>query len=192
MYDELAERQARKNRNEWDVLTRKTVFALPNGIAVDVEKVRLPDGRIIDDYYRLRSRDSAIVVARTADGRLIFERQYKHGAGRLGLTLPAGLIDDGESPMAAARRELLEETGYAAGRLLPLGRFVRNGSFFGGADHVFVADCAKPVRTPLDSGDLEEMEIILLTPVEAIAALRQGEILIGSHAAALAVALLGS
>ena len=83
--------------------------------------VELPDGTVID-YYRSIRPDVAVVLPVTADGEVLLVRQYKHGVGEITLELPGGLIDAGEAPLAAAARELREETGFAApGPLEPLG-----------------------------------------------------------------------
>jgi len=77
----------------WRLLAREERFAVPGRLRVAVDRVELPDGRVIDDYWRVELTDHVVIVATAADGRLICERQYKHGAGRVGLTLPAGHID---------------------------------------------------------------------------------------------------
>jgi 8-oxo-dGTP pyrophosphatase MutT (NUDIX family) len=66
------------------------------------------------DYYSAVRPDVAVVLPVTADGEVVLVRQYKHGAGAVTLEIPGGLIDEGEEPLAAAERELREETGYAA------------------------------------------------------------------------------
>lgn len=72
-------------------------------------------------YYLLEVRDYVAVVARTADGRLLLVRQHRAAVGGESVELPSGLVDDGERPEDAARRELAEETGWQAGTLEFLG-----------------------------------------------------------------------
>jgi len=70
-----------------------------------------------DPYYSLRLPDYASIVAFTAEGRVLCVRQYRPAVERYTLELPSGLIDSGETPAEAARRELIEETGYQAADL---------------------------------------------------------------------------
>ena len=68
-------------------------------------------------YYSLRLPDYVSVVAMTEDGRVLIVRQYRPAVEHHTLELPSGLVDPGETPQETARRELLEETGYAAGEV---------------------------------------------------------------------------
>jgi len=172
----------------WETLETRDVFAAEPRLVVSVDSVRLPDGRIVEDYYRVRMTDYAVVFARTAEGKVILEEQYKHGVGAVVLTLPTGAIEPGENPMAAAQRELREETGYAAADWRPLGRFMVNGNQGCGRAHLFTARNARFVAEP-DSGDLEEMRIVLLSPEDALAAVLNGELPLLSGAATIALAM---
>lgn len=71
----------------------------------------------------VRHRGSAVIVPRLPDGRLVLIRSYRPAIERELWELPAGTLEPGEPPQACAARELLEETGYRAGRLTPLARF---------------------------------------------------------------------
>lgn len=77
------------------------------------DAVRLPDGREATREY-VRHPGAVVVLAQLDDGRLVFERQFRYPLRRSFLELPAGKIDPGEDALAAAKRELLEETGYRA------------------------------------------------------------------------------
>jgi ADP-ribose pyrophosphatase len=171
----------------WQVLDSREVFQAPPYIQVFRQKVRLPDGRVVDDYHQIRLTDFVLVVASTADGRVVIERQYKHGVGEVTLVVPAGTISPGEEPLAAAQRELLEETGYAAEEWRLVGSFVTHGNYGCSKAHVFAAQKAQAVALP-KSGDLEEMEILLLRPQELYEALRTGRVHSLSAAAAIALA----
>jgi ADP-ribose pyrophosphatase len=173
---------------DWKTLARRVVLSYLPWLEVSVEKIELPDGRIIDEYLQLRGRDFVVVVAFTANGEVVTERSYKHGPRKVSLALPAGLIEAAEEPAVAARRELLEETGYEATRWQSLGSFIVDSNYGLNTEHMYVARDARQVREP-NSGDLEEIAIELHTTDEIIAALRSGEVAQLSSAAALGVAL---
>ncbi|HEY0380827.1 MAG TPA: NUDIX hydrolase, partial [Candidatus Elarobacter sp.] len=76
------------------------------------DRVELPSGTIVDEYYVRESLGFCVIFALTADDDVLLVRQYKHGAAQIVTELPAGMIDADESPAACASRELAEETGY--------------------------------------------------------------------------------
>lgn len=80
------------------------------------DSLRLPDGRINPEYYVLEYPSWVNVIAVTREGRYVMVRQYRHGLGIISTELCAGVVEEGEEPEAAARRELREETGYTGGR----------------------------------------------------------------------------
>jgi ADP-ribose pyrophosphatase len=126
-----------------------------------MESVRLPDNRIVADYYNVRFPDYVLVFAEMEDGRVAMLRQYKHGARRVCLTFPGGAIEEGESPIDAVRRELMEEIGCLAHTIESLGAFVTNANQGCNTAHLFRASGCRRVADPA-SGDLEEAELLLL------------------------------
>ncbi len=173
----------------WQVMKTSEIFEAKPWLALSVQQVRVPDGRVIDNFYQLALPDFIVVFAETESGDVIMIRQYKHGARRTSLTLPGGLIEKGEAPEEAAKRELLEETGYQADSWKSLGSYVVNGNLGCGKGHFFMAAGAKPVQEPA-SGDLETMEIELLTRERLAEALRSGEVMLLNHAAAITMAMM--
>jgi ADP-ribose diphosphatase len=178
----------RSRLRPWRTLAREELYAAPPWISIAVETVRLPSGRVVRDYHQIQLPEFASVVAVTTDGRIILQRQYRHGLRRVSLLVPGGMLEKGEAPLRAARRELLEETGYRARRWRRLGTFVPNSNYGCGRAHVFLAQEARRVAAP-DSGDLEEVETVLLRPAEARRRLRRGDVASLGTAAALAIAL---
>ncbi|MEO5912522.1 MAG: NUDIX hydrolase [Pelobium sp.] len=77
-----------------------------------VDKCELPDGRIANEYYVLEYPNWVNVVAITEDEKVIMVKQYRHSGDIISIEIPGGVIDGDEKPVAAAKRELLEETGY--------------------------------------------------------------------------------
>ena len=88
---------------------------------VYADDVLLPDGRQVEGFLRVEGRPYATIFALTDAGQVPFLRQYKYGLDRVALQLPAGYLEAGEDAEVGARRELLEETGYAAARWERLG-----------------------------------------------------------------------
>lgn len=173
----------------WEVLERRTLLRTARGIEVAVETVRLPDGRIVDDYEQITVGDSASVFVETTDHRVVILHHYCHGARRACIGLPGGRVDPAETPLAAAQRELLEETGYSAHDWQFLGSFTRNGNQGGGVDHLFHATGAQQITAP-DSGDLEQITVTTISRAELTAALRDNRIAVSAHALGVALGLL--
>jgi ADP-ribose pyrophosphatase len=180
---------ANKELARWEVLGSKIIYSARPWVEVSVQRVRLPDGRVVDDYHQIWTVDYTVVLAQIADGRVIVERQYKHGVRQVSLALPSGAIEAGEDPLTAARRELLEETGYHSDEWYPIGTFVQNSNYGCGTAHLFIARNARMVALPVP-GDLEEMEILLRPLQDLLDALLHGELVLLNTAATIAIAAL--
>lgn len=174
----------------WKILDKTDlVDALPY-MKVWVEKVELPDGRIVDDFYQVLIPDSVLIFARDTEDRIVVERAYRHALKRVSMILPAGGINEGEEPLIAARRELLEETGYTSDDWSELGSFQTNSNQGLGRVHLFEALGARKTADA-ESGDLENIEVVLLTTEELEAAIRGGDMIAMSSIAAFSLALNG-
>lgn len=113
----------------WKTLSETTILKDP-WIDLRASTCLLPSGMTITPFYVNHLPDFAVIVAVTPAPapKLILVRQYRHGAGKVLLELPAGCIEPDEDPEAGAARELLEETGYQAGRLEFLFRIAPNAT----------------------------------------------------------------
>ena len=180
-------RAALANLNPWKIVTRDVLFSGGPVREVSVESVRLPDNRIVSDYYVVRFPDYVLVYAEMEDGRIAMLRQYKHGPRRVCLTFPGGSVEAGETPIDAARRELMEEIGCVAQNLDSLGAFVTNANQGCNTAHLFRASGCRRVAEP-SSGDLEETEILLVDRASLLEPRCVEEIGLATHVALLLLA----
>jgi len=173
----------------WKTLARRVLLSRPPWLEVGEEDVELPDGRVVERFPYIAAREFAIIVPIADDGQTMLIRSYKHGIKGISRSFPAGYLEAGEEPLAGAKRELLEEAGWAADEWTALGRFVVDGNYGSGTMHAFLATGARAVAEP-QSGDLEEMELERIPWAEALAALERGELKQLASAAALGLAAL--
>ena len=166
-FDDRMLSMSSRTHQPWTVIARNQVFSGGPVASIDVEHVRLPDGTELLDYYQIRLPDFVVVYATTEASTILVLRQYKHGPRRVCLTFPAGAVSDGESPLDAARRELLEETGYASERWISYGGFVTNGNQHCNTAHLFRADACRRISDP-NAPDLEDPELLQLSEAELL------------------------
>jgi ADP-ribose pyrophosphatase len=128
------------------------------------DTLRLPDGREtrLDIVEHI---GSVVIVPLDTNGHLLFVRQYRHATGLDLLELPAGTIDEGESPEACARREIREETGMAAGRLELLGGFYLAPGYSTEYMHVYLANNLRFEPLEPDADEFLSVEHIPLAKV---------------------------
>jgi ADP-ribose pyrophosphatase len=143
----------------WQVLDTRLLLDCSPWFRVVADDLLLPDGTRVDDFLRIEAPDFVMIFPATRDGQVLTLRGYKHGAGHVMYQLPAGYMDrPGETPLECARRELLEETGHAAGEWRSLGTLAVDGNRGLGRAHLFLAQGLQAVAPP-DSGDLETLII---------------------------------
>jgi ADP-ribose pyrophosphatase len=164
----------------WRVLESTRVFDSP-WLRLRQDRVRLPNGIELDDYYVLEQYDFVTVFPVTEDGRVIFVREYKHGAGRVLLQLPAGFVDLGEDPAAAAIRELREETGYA-GELRRVAEWIVDPTRTPTTEYIYFGRVSPAGEQCLES--TEDIELVLIPAAEVPALIHSGELMALSSVAA--------
>ena len=95
----------------WKVLFSEYLIKRP-WLTARRDKVELPDGRVIPEYYVLEYPDWVNVIAIPKEGQFVMERQYRYAIDRICYEIPRGVAEKGETPLEAIQRELKEETGY--------------------------------------------------------------------------------
>ncbi len=173
----------------WKTLSQRVLLEREPYLRVEEHTVELPDGRIIADWPWLVLPDFAIVIAVTAEGAFLCFRQTKYAVEGTVLAPVGGYLEPGEASLPAAKRELLEETGYEASTWHDLGHFAVDGNRGAGTAYLFLAQDAQRVTEP-NADDLEEQELLLLTRVEVEAAVRSGGFKVLPWATAFSLALL--
>ena len=138
-------------------------------------------------YYSLRIADYAAIVAVTGEGRVLAVRQYRPAVERYTIELPSGVVDGGEDPSESARRELIEETGYEALALEPLGpMFPDNGRL---GNHLW-SYLARDVRKASGREPEPGIEVLSYSSSELARAVVEGEFDHALHVASLLLAVL--
>ncbi len=147
-------------------------------------------GRIVtlaleDEKWEVVLHAPAVAVLAFEEGKMLCVRQYRHGPGRMTLEVPAGLIDPGESPEAAALRELAEEAGLS-GRVEKLSGFYASPGFCDEFIHLFRVRDLRPGEGTRDE-DEQDIESVWIAPEKLLADVRSGALFSSSPTIALAL-----
>ena len=133
-------------------------------------------------FFILESTSWVNIIPLTSDGKVVMVRQYRHGAGEVTLEIPGGLVEEDDTPATAAMRELVEETGYTAREVIPLGNVQPNPAIQNNRCYSFIARDVRLTREQ-SQDEKEDIEVVLKSLSEIPAAIRNGEI---THALVLA------
>lgn len=155
-------------------------------VSLDVDTVRFPNG-VTGDLEMIRhSGASAVVPVLEVSGepaRVLLIRQYRYAANGFLYEIPAGRLDSGETPENCARRELKEETGYSAGRMVGLTSIYTTPGFTNEIIHLFIAEELTPGRSALEDDEILELKAVPMS--EALEMIRTGRIQDGKTISAL-------
>jgi len=151
-------------------------------VKVNKNQVELPDGAIIDDFYTVEIPDAAMICAITAEGEVLLKKEYRYACQEDVIECPAGMFDAEESdPLAVAKRELLEETGYVSEDWTYFGPTWESTAKLTNRMHLFMArDCRKVSEQHLDEN--EHLEVLKVPLAEAVEMVMRGEINANSSA----------
>ena len=158
----------------WKTLSRRTILDHSKFLTVESHAIKLPDGEVIPDWPWIIIPSAAIILAIAHDQRFICFRQTKCAVDGMSLAPVGGMIEPGEKPIDAAKRELLEETGYESSEWINLGKYAVDPNRGVAEMHLFLALNARYVCDP-NSDDLEDQELIYLSKAEIETALESGE-----------------
>lgn len=173
----------------WETLSRKVVLDMPPYLRVEQHDIQLPEGTILEGWPWLISPDFVNIAVITKEKEYLLFRQTKYSVKGTSLAPVGGYLEPGEEPLAAAKRELLEETGYKSERWENLGDFAVDGNRGNGIAHLFLARDAYCVGKP-EADDLEEQELLFLSRAEVEAAVARGAFKVLPWQAVMALALL--
>lgn len=166
---------------EWKTLSKKPVFENGKFVKIENHKIELHDGKVIDDWSWIILPNYVNVAVITDDQKYLCFRQTKYAINGTSIAPIGGYIEPNENPLDAAKRELLEETGYSANEWIDLGNFVVDANRGCGNAYLFLAKDAKKITESIKD-DLEEHELLLLDKHELHTLLLNGEVKILSWA----------
>ena len=148
-----------------------------------------PRNKLPHSFFVLEAGDWVNVVAVTPDQELVCIHQWRPGTREVELEIPGGIVDPGETPEEAARRELLEESGYTADSLTHLGTMAPNPAILNNQCHFFAAIDARPTHAQqLDPGEAISVSLVELSRVPEL--IKDGVIRHGIIIAALCYFML--
>lgn len=158
---------------KWKILESRYLIRRP-WLTARVDKVELPNGVVHPEYYVLEYPTWVNIIAVTADGRFVMVEQYRHGLGDVFTELVAGVAEKGEEPLQAARRELLEETGFGGGEWQLYTVLSANPGSMNNLTYTFLATGVEKISAQhLD--ETEDIAVRLLTTDEVKAMLLSDE-----------------
>lgn len=174
------------NLPPWRVDSSEIIIDRP-WLRVRQERVTLARGTSIAEFHVIESPSWAAALALTADGQAVIVAQYRHGARGTSVELPAGVIDPSEEPLAAARRELLEETGYESDEWEHLLTVNTEPSRHTSQAWFFVAKNARRAGAPRQEAT-EDIEVRTVTFAQLVSLALDGGVRHGVHVGAILTA----
>ena len=171
----------------WKLIDSRYLIRDP-WMTLRVDRCETPSGVVVDPYYVLEPPDWVQIIAFDEQNRILLNHQYRHGAKVISTEFPCGKVSPGETPVEAAKRELLEETGCTAQTWRPLLALSPNPTHYANRVHAFIALQVQPTgERNLDP--TEEIDFEFFTIAEVLALIDAGAFLQAMHIAYLFLAL---
>ena len=161
----------------WEILSSEYLLE-SKWINVRKDKVRMPKGVELDDFYILEYPDWINVIAITEEGDFVLERQYRHGTQTVEYEICAGVIEKGEEPLTAAQRELYEETGFGGGEWSLYCVTAPNPAAMTNRNYTFLAKAVKQISSQ-HLERTEDIDVIVVSREEVKQILKDGKMMQG-------------
>ena len=160
---------------KWKTLTTEAVYHTP---IFDLHKRRASHPKRGErDFYLLEAVDWVNIIPLTPQREIVMIRQWRHGIADFTLEVPGGMVDATDiSPLHAARREMIEETGFDSDKILEIGKVHPNPAIQGNYCYSFVATGVRQVDRPHFEGSAEETEVVMVPLGDIKAMIREGHI----------------
>lgn len=156
----------------WKIHKSESILSTP-WFEIKRDRCQTPEGVIVPEYYTWIKRDCVIVFPVTEDNHVLLIKQYRHGVKNICIDYPGGTIEEGQSVFAAARSELIEETGYSSMDFTDIGSFLMDSSYSNQKAHFVLA--LKCTKTQSNSNQQEITEVLNI-PLADISGFAEAEV----------------
>jgi len=171
----------------WPKIVSRRIVDISPWLKIIARDVKFSQSTPVETYHAVGQQDYIAIVARTPEGKILIVRQFRPAVEAFTWELPAGLVDQGEQPVECCRRELLEETGYPARAIHPLGSGDPCTGRLSNRIHSFFVETGEPVAEfQAEPG----IDVAAKSTTELVALINAGEFVQQLHLGALLLAEL--
>lgn len=157
---------------DFEIIEKNQIYS-GRVVGLSVETIALPDGKETKREV-VQHPGATVIVPMISPKEVVLIKQFRYCVKKELWEIPAGTVEEGESPLACAERELIEETGYRAGKIEPMGGFFTSPGFCDEYLHLFLATQLEPCQADQDTD--EQIEVHVMTLEDALSRIETGEI----------------